>query len=73
MEAFVYLPLVIGSLAWLIGGNAVLYRAAKREGLHWPTFPPLTKLTLSDFWVLVACLLACFAGFAATLALTSPR
>lgn len=34
MGMFSYLPLALGALAWLVGGNIILHRAAKREGLR---------------------------------------
>ncbi|AHX16215.1 hypothetical protein CH75_06960 [Dyella jiangningensis] len=67
-----YLPLAVGALAWLVGGNLILYRVTRREGLRWPTLPSLMKLTLSEGLVLTGCFLAVLGGFAATDMLTTP-
>lgn len=67
-----YLPLAVGALAWLVGGNAILYRVVRRQGLRWPALPSLTKLTLSESLLLTGCFLAVLGGFAATEILTTP-
>lgn len=67
-----YLPLVLGALVWLVGGNLILYRVARRQGLRWPVLPSLRKLTLSESLLLTGCFLAVFGGFAATEMLTTP-
>lgn len=67
-----YLPLALGALAWLLGGNLILYRVARREGCRWPVLPSLSKLTLSESLMLTGCFLAVLGGFAATEALTTP-
>jgi hypothetical protein len=72
MDAIRYAPAVLGALGWLVGGNLVLYRLARREGLRWPSLPPLRKLTNGEQWLLAAFLVAALAGFLLTAALTEP-
>lgn len=68
---FSYLPLTAGALVWLVGGNLILYRVAKRQGLRWPALPSLAKLTLSEVLLLTSCFLAVLGGFTATEILTA--
>lgn len=72
MKEFAYIPLVAGIIAWLIGGSIILSRAARREGLRWPTRPPLTKLTVPEFLAYIFLLLLAFGGYALTAALRVP-
>ena len=72
MDAIRYAPAVLGALGWLVGGNIILYRVAKREGLRWPSFPPLRKFTNGESWLLAAFLTGAFAGFILTVTLTEP-
>ena len=72
MDAIRYAPAVLGALGWLVGGNLILYRLARREGLRWPSFPPLGKLTNGEQWLLAAFLVAALAGFLLTVTLTEP-
>jgi hypothetical protein len=72
VDAIRYVPVVLGALGWLVGGNIVLYRVAKREGLRWPAFPPLGKLSRGELLLLAAFLVAALGGFLLTSALTEP-
>lgn len=72
MDAIRYAPAVLGALGWLVGGNLILYRLARREELRWPSFPPLRKLTNGEQWLLAAFLMAALAGFLLTVTLTEP-
>jgi len=67
-----YLPLALGALAWLVGGNLILYRVARREELRWPALPSHKRLTLSEGLLLTGGFLAVLGGFAATELLTTP-
>jgi hypothetical protein len=70
-----YLPLIVGALAWSVGGSIILARLARRHGRRWPMFPSLSSLqtlTLSETLLLTAFLLMAFGGFALTVVLTTP-
>jgi hypothetical protein len=72
IEMLSYLPLVLGALVWLVGGNLILYRVTARQGLRWPALPSFTKLTLSEGLLLAGCFVAVLGGFGVTEMLTTP-
>jgi hypothetical protein len=60
------LLLGFGCVAWLLGSNVVLARAASRAGLRWPRFPPFRMITTHERLALAALLvllLVCYASF----------
>lgn len=62
-ELLIALPLIAGALLWLIGGNFVLQRARRLEGLRWPTFPSPGSFTLGEVLAMTAFFLSMMAGF----------
>lgn len=66
-----YVPMVVGILVWLVGGNLVLHHAMKREGRRWPGFPSRKAITLPEWLMLAACLAATLGCFATTALLAS--
>ena len=60
------LLLGFGCVAWLLGSNLVLARAASRAGLRWPRFPSFRAVTTYERLALAALLvllLVCYALF----------
>lgn len=71
LGALRYVPVAVGALAWLIGGNVILARVARRKHLRWPTRPPLTELTLTETLSLTAFFLMALGGFVVTTVLST--